>query len=591
LRSFWHKLSPHCNRRFHSTTKMEIQLTDREKDLFAVLLGCVKHNNKNTTLRVAGGWVRDKLLMQQSVDIDIALDDQTGTEFANSLNDYLKYLNMETRTICVIQANPDQSKHLETANVRVMGYEIDCVNLRAETYTDSRIPEIRNGTAHEDALRRDFTINALFYNLNTEQVEDFTEQGIPDLQKGLIRTPISPHITFQDDPLRILRAIRFASRFNFTLDAELVEAAQSPAIQQALNEKVSRERVYKECEGCMSKGNSRPYLAFHYMHRLNLLGSILPVESVLHHFPLVSSATMSPSHVHDLQSTWTQHAIRSLYWVNLLLSEKHQLHVGGPDSVAGVQSVGGDIVALSAEALATPKQGAQVKVLFWSAATARFAGLQVTEKGKTVPFVPVLLRESLKMENVAMKQVQTMLECVDKFTALADASESAAVPIETAGLLLRTCKELWRDCILLACSLALSSTSSSLTISNAGSAVQCAGVKRNLSDSVVKGNGEGAAGAAVDSDNAFEDTTLTPEQVHIVNKYRRLEHHIHDMGLDNIWSLAPLLNGKDLMKELGVKGPAVGNLLEQQILWQIRNQANPDREACLAYLRTCLTSK
>ena len=53
--------------------------------------------------RVAGGWVRDKLLMQQSVDIDIALDDQTGTEFANSLNDYLKYLNMETRTICVIQ--------------------------------------------------------------------------------------------------------------------------------------------------------------------------------------------------------------------------------------------------------------------------------------------------------------------------------------------------------------------------------------------------------------------------------------------------------------------------------------------------------
>ena len=55
--------------------------------------------------RVAGGWVRDKLLRQQSVDIDIALDDQTGTEFANSLNDYLKYLNMETRTICVIQVS------------------------------------------------------------------------------------------------------------------------------------------------------------------------------------------------------------------------------------------------------------------------------------------------------------------------------------------------------------------------------------------------------------------------------------------------------------------------------------------------------
>jgi len=123
--------------------------------------------------------------------------------------------------------------------------------------------------------------------------------------------------------------------------------------------------------------------------RLNLLDAILPLDSVLRHFPLVPSACTSPSRLHDLQASWTQHAIRSLYWVNLLLSEKHQLHVGGPDSLAGVQSVGGDIVALSAEALAAPKHGAQVKVLIWSAVTARFAGLQVTEKGKTVPLVPV----------------------------------------------------------------------------------------------------------------------------------------------------------------------------------------------------------
>ena len=71
--------------------------------------------------------------------------------------------------------NPDKSKHLETATTRVFGYQIDFVGLRAEVYTDkSRVPEVHPGTAQEDAYRRDFTINALFYNLNSGQVEDFT---------------------------------------------------------------------------------------------------------------------------------------------------------------------------------------------------------------------------------------------------------------------------------------------------------------------------------------------------------------------------------------------------------------------------------
>ena len=77
-----------------------------------------------------------------------------------------------------IKSNPDQSKHLETATLRVMGFELDFVNLRAEEYTDTRIPVMRIGTALEDAMRRDLTINALFYNLNRRTVEDFTGQGI-----------------------------------------------------------------------------------------------------------------------------------------------------------------------------------------------------------------------------------------------------------------------------------------------------------------------------------------------------------------------------------------------------------------------------
>eukprot|EP01031_Cornospumella_fuschlensis_P005036 gene5036-6298_t len=137
----------------------EVMLTPQEDNLFQLLLDCLGHFKRNTIVRVAGGWVRDKLLGKQSQDIDIALDDLSGVEFANLVNAFLDLKGLETRTIAVIQANPEQSKHLETANLKVLGFELDCVNLRAESYADSRIPIVRVGTPLEDALRRDFTIN------------------------------------------------------------------------------------------------------------------------------------------------------------------------------------------------------------------------------------------------------------------------------------------------------------------------------------------------------------------------------------------------------------------------------------------------
>ena len=134
-----------------------------------------------TTLRVAGGWVRDKLLGRECKDVDVALDDMLGREFAERLCEFLELRGGAdaARGVHVIQANPDQSKHLETATMRVHGLELDLVNLRSEKYAeDSRIPEMAFGTAEEDALRRDLTINALFYNINTRTVEDLTGRGI-----------------------------------------------------------------------------------------------------------------------------------------------------------------------------------------------------------------------------------------------------------------------------------------------------------------------------------------------------------------------------------------------------------------------------
>jgi tRNA nucleotidyltransferase/poly(A) polymerase len=144
----------------------------------------------------------------------------------------------------------DKSKHLETATMKVGTFWIDFVNLRAEEYTqDSRIPDLmRIGTAHEDAYRRDLTINSLFYNINTGQVEDWTGRGFQDLRKGVVSTPLHPLTTLLDDPLRVLRSIRFAARLRFTMDDELIKAAQMSSVADALSQKVSRERVGGELD-------------------------------------------------------------------------------------------------------------------------------------------------------------------------------------------------------------------------------------------------------------------------------------------------------------------------------------------------------
>ena len=124
----------------------------------------------------------------------------------------------------MIKPNPDQSKHLETATTRVMGTWVDFVNLRQETYADTRIPEMSIGTPLQDAERRDLTINALFYNINTRSIEDLTGSGLNDLARGVIRTPLDPLVTLKDDPLRALRAVRFSTRFGFTIHDGLMRA-------------------------------------------------------------------------------------------------------------------------------------------------------------------------------------------------------------------------------------------------------------------------------------------------------------------------------------------------------------------------------
>eukprot|EP00698_Gefionella_okellyi_P023689 TRINITY_DN815_c0_g1_i1.p1 TRINITY_DN815_c0_g1~~TRINITY_DN815_c0_g1_i1.p1 ORF type:complete len:294 (+),score=48.79 TRINITY_DN815_c0_g1_i1:261-1142(+) len=153
-----------------------------------------------------------------------------------------------------IHSNPAKSKHLETATLSLQignhHMDVDFVNLRSETYSaDSRIPTMAFGSPLDDAKRRDFTINSLFFNITDNRLEDWTGQGRADLAAGIIRTPVDPHATLLDDPLRALRAVRFAARLGFSLADDLIAAIPHPTTLRHLVQKVSRERRGIELNG------------------------------------------------------------------------------------------------------------------------------------------------------------------------------------------------------------------------------------------------------------------------------------------------------------------------------------------------------
>jgi tRNA nucleotidyltransferase (CCA-adding enzyme) len=240
-----------------------IKLTDQESKLRNFLLDVARHIDATgelehpLVLRWAGGWVRDKLLNIPSHDIDTAINLMTGYSFCMKMKQFLEDTqNLQKHDLAAkdvgnlhkVAANPEKSKHLETTTIKIMGFDVDFVNLRKETYSaESRNPQMEFGTAEDDALRRDATVNALFYNLHTDQVEDFAE-GLVDMRAGLIRTPLEPRQTFMDDPLRVLRLIRFASRLNFTIDPQSEASMSDASIRDALKLKISRERVGIEVE-------------------------------------------------------------------------------------------------------------------------------------------------------------------------------------------------------------------------------------------------------------------------------------------------------------------------------------------------------
>ncbi|KAK5832392.1 cca trna nucleotidyltransferase, mitochondrial [Gossypium arboreum] len=502
--------------------KEKIELTETEKKIFDRLLNTLRHFNLQTQLRVAGGWVRDKLLGKECYDIDIALDNMLGSEFVDKVQEYLSTTGEVAQGLAVIPSNPEQSKHLETARMRLFDLWIDFVNLRCEDYSEnSRIPTMKFGTAEEDAYRRDLTINSLFYNINTNLVEDFTKRGLEDLKFGRIVTPLPPKATFLDDPLRVLRAIRFGARFDFTLDEELKKAAACDDVKTALAAKISRERIGTEID-LMISGN-QPVKAIDYICDLTLFWVVFSLPPKVE--PAVSEECYRLSAAY-LDASWK---LIQLIGCSNFDDEQRRLCLYS--------------------ALFLPLRSAAYK----------------DRKDKKIPVVNYIFRDSLKRKASDADTVMNIHKSLEKFLSLITSllsnediqltevdwgREFDDVPFTSklrvlTGFLLREIKDFWRVALLISTLLYPTGTECSQDI----------------------------------IDKHFQ---LDKRK----NIFVSVDNAIVKLGLEKVWDLKPLVNGKDIMNVLQLKvgGPLVREWQQKALSWQLAHPSGTAEE-CLDWMK------
>jgi poly(A) polymerase len=210
---------------------------------------------------IVGGYVRDSLLGRPHPDIDIVVEDGLGFELAR-------------RFAWLARAGePVIFERFGTAQVTVPGHLVEFVSARAESYvSDSRKPDVRAATLDEDLRRRDFTVNTLLMDFEGN-VHDPLGRGLTDLDARVLRTPAEPIQTFSDDPLRMLRAVRFAAQLGFELAPDVLPAMQKMKYRLA-SPVVSVERVADELRKMLV--SDRPRLALDLLDQGGLLESILP---------------------------------------------------------------------------------------------------------------------------------------------------------------------------------------------------------------------------------------------------------------------------------------------------------------------------
>ena len=236
---------------------------------------------------VVGGFVRDSILKHENKDIDIVVVGN-GVDFAQAV---AKNFNNDC-TLSVF-------RNFGTAQIKFDDWIIEFIGARKESYRrDSRKPMVENGTLEDDQNRRDFTINAMYLSLNSDHFGELYDpfNGVQDLQNGVIKTCNNPDVTFDDDPLRMLRGIRFASRLNFRIELKTFEA-----IKRNVNriEIVSQERITDEVNAMIMA--EKPSRAFDMMSKTGLLTLIFPELMALHGVETRNGKSHKDNFYHTLQ--------------------------------------------------------------------------------------------------------------------------------------------------------------------------------------------------------------------------------------------------------------------------------------------------
>ena len=265
--------------------KKEI-LTLLEEGIFKTIMNT--SHELNIDSYVVGGFVRDYILNKEIVkDIDI-LCIGSGINFAINVQNSID----STKKINIY-------KRFGTAMLKWKDYTVEFVGARKESYSeDSRKPEVKTGTFLDDMNRRDFTINTLAISLNKENYGELidTFNGIGDLNKGIIKTPTDSDKTFSDDPLRMLRAVRFSSQLNYKIEKNTFES-----IKRNLNriEILSGERISEELNKILMQ--DKPSNGFILLDKLNILKTILPELESLKGIEEVEGQTHKDNFYHTLE--------------------------------------------------------------------------------------------------------------------------------------------------------------------------------------------------------------------------------------------------------------------------------------------------
>ena len=235
---------------------------------------------------VIGGFVRDLLLEKKSKDIDIVVYGD-GLEFAKNVAEILR-----VKKVSVF-------KNFGTAHFRYKDVDVEFVTARKESYSkDSRNPKVSPGSLKDDQYRRDFTINALAINLHPSSFGELIDpfNGETDIENGTIRTPLDPSETFSDDPLRMLRAIRFASQLDFKIDISCLKSIRDQSERIKI---ISRERITDEINKILM--SPCPSRGFKLLKSTGLLEYIFPELLELSGIETINGKSHKDNFLHTLQ--------------------------------------------------------------------------------------------------------------------------------------------------------------------------------------------------------------------------------------------------------------------------------------------------